>query len=98
MRLKNVATIINGAENAQLGALSGVTPAVILNVQRQPGANVIATTDAIKRQLPELQAALPGNVQVDVLADRTAGIRASVEHVETEPLEIVVHLLAQFLG
>ena len=53
-------------------------------MQRQPGANVIATVDAIKKQLPELQAALPATLQVEVLTDRTTGIRASVEHVEIE--------------
>ncbi|RRD56683.1 multidrug transporter subunit MdtC [Comamonadaceae bacterium OH2545_COT-014] len=61
-------------------------PAIILDVQRQPGANVIATADAIKRQLPQLQQSLPGSVQVQVLADRTQGIRASVRHVQMELL------------
>jgi multidrug efflux pump len=69
---------------------AGLRPAIILNVQRQPGANVIATVDAIKAQLPELQRSLPGNVQVEVLADRTTGIRASVEHVEFELVLAVV--------
>ena len=53
-------------------------------MQRQPGANVIATVNAIKAQLPELQKALPTSVNVSVLADRTTGIRASVEHIEIE--------------
>ena len=66
------------------------SPAIILNVQRQPGANVIATVDAIKAQLPELQTALPGSVNVAVLTDRTTGIRASVEHVEIELVLAVV--------
>ncbi|MEJ8845916.1 efflux RND transporter permease subunit [Variovorax rhizosphaerae] len=61
-----------------------LTPAIILNVQRQPGANVIATVDAIKRQLPDLQAQLPTGLDVKVLSDRTTGIRASVMHVEIE--------------
>jgi len=65
---------------------SALTPAIILNVQRQPGANVIATVDAIQRQLPQLQDSLPRSVQVAVLTDRTLGIRASVEHVEVELL------------
>ena len=76
-------------------------PAIILNVQRQPGANVIATVDAIKKQLPELQAALPGSLQVDVLSDRTTGIRASVLHVELELLLavlMVVVVIFVFLG
>ncbi|HUP10256.1 MAG TPA: efflux RND transporter permease subunit [Caldimonas sp.] len=71
-------------------ARAGLRPAIILNVQRQPGANVIATVDAIKQQLPELTRALPGNVDVEVLADRTTGIRASVEHVELELILAVV--------
>ncbi|MDQ8002944.1 MAG: efflux RND transporter permease subunit [Pseudomonadota bacterium] len=65
-------------------------PAVILNVQRQPGANVIATVDAIKKQLPELEASLPGAVRVEILSDRTTGIRASVEHVQLELILAVV--------
>ncbi|MDQ6684448.1 MAG: efflux RND transporter permease subunit, partial [Pseudomonadota bacterium] len=76
-------------------------PAIILNVQRQPGANVIATTNAIKQQLPDLQAGLPGNIQVDVLVDRTTGIRASVEHVEIElvlAVVMVVLVIFAFLG
>ncbi len=70
------------AANAPSGAT--VTPAIILNVQRQPGANVIATVDSIKKQLPELQAGLPASLKVQVLSDRTTGIRASVHHVEME--------------
>ena len=69
---------------------SALTPAIILNVQRQPGANVIATVDAIKAQLPQLEAALPDSVRVQVLTDRTQGIRASVEHVQMELLLAVV--------
>ena len=65
-------------------------PAIILNVQRQPGANVIATVDAIKARLPELQAGLPTALKVDVLSDRTTGIRASVMHVEIELLLAVL--------
>ena len=76
-------------------------PAIIMNVQRQPGANVIATVDAIKRQLPTLQAGLPASVRVDVLADRTSGIRASVNDVEKELLiavVLVVLVIFAFLG
>ena len=69
------------------GALA---PAIILNVQRQPGANVIATVDAIKRQLPQLEKSLPQSVQLTVLTDRTLGIRSSVEHVEIELVLAVV--------
>ncbi|MDB5730915.1 MAG: acriflavin resistance protein, partial [Variovorax sp.] len=63
-----------------------LAPAIILNVQRQPGANVIATVDAIQRLLPELRADLPAALEVRVLSDRTTGIRASVKHVEIELL------------
>ena len=90
IRLTDVATVVDSAENVKLAAWSGLKPAIILNVQRQPGANVIATVDAIKARLPELQASLPGSLRLDVLVDRTTGIRASVEHVEMELLLSVV--------
>ena len=61
-----------------------ISPAIVLNVQRQPGANVIATVDNIKKLLPELQAGLPASLKGEVLSDRTTGIRASVHHVEME--------------
>ncbi|POA16427.1 multidrug transporter subunit MdtC, partial [Pseudomonas sp. FW300-N1A1] len=73
----------------------------ILNVQRQPGANVIATVNAIKKQLPELQAGMPAGLQVEVLSDRTAGIRSSVQHVEMElglAVVLVVLVIFAFLG
>jgi multidrug efflux pump len=90
VRLTNVAQVVDSAENVKLGAWSGMKPAIILNVQRQPGANVIATVDAIKERLPELQAGLPGALKVDILSDRTTGIRASVKHVEMELILAVV--------
>ncbi|WP_300750213.1 efflux RND transporter permease subunit [Janthinobacterium sp.] len=86
VRLSDVANVVDSAENTRLGAWSGKQPAIILNVQRQPGANVIKTVDAIKALLPELQASLPTAMKLDVLSDRTTGIRASVEHVEMELL------------
>ena len=86
VRLSDVANVIQGAENVRLGAWSGKTPAIIVNVQRQPGANVIKTVDAIKAQLPALTAALPPTLKVTVLSDRTTGIRASVHDVEMELL------------
>ena len=105
VRMIDVARVVNSAENNQLGAWAGsgktLTPAIVLNVQRQPGANVIATVDAIKKQLPTLQAGLPESVKIDVLADRTAGIRASVEHVEMElilAVVLVVLVIFAFLG
>ncbi|WP_019142865.1 efflux RND transporter permease subunit [Noviherbaspirillum massiliense] len=90
VRMTDVAQVVDSAENVRLGAWSGLKPAIILNVQRQPGANVIQTVDAIKARLPELQAGLPASVRVDVLSDRTNGIRASVEHVELELVLAVV--------
>ncbi|MBU0748733.1 MAG: efflux RND transporter permease subunit [Gammaproteobacteria bacterium] len=74
-----------GGDPHEVGSVGAtVTPAIILNVQRQPGANVIATVDDIKKLLPELQAGLPASLKVEVLSDRTTGIRASVHHVEME--------------
>ncbi|WP_312552393.1 multidrug efflux RND transporter permease subunit [Massilia sp.] len=90
VRLENVAQVVDSAENVRLGAWANLKPAIILNVQRQPGANVIATVDAIKERLPELQASLPAALRLDVLSDRTTGIRASVEHVQIELLLAVV--------
>ncbi len=90
IRLKDVAKVVDSAENVKLGAWANLKPAIILNVQRQPGANVIATVDAIKERLPELEAGLPASVRLDVLSDRTTGIRASVLHVEFELLLAVV--------
>ncbi|WP_345536297.1 efflux RND transporter permease subunit [Variovorax defluvii] len=96
VRMSDVARVVDGAENTQLGAWAAARaesredqgadlyPAIILNVQRQPGANVIGTVDAIKKQLPELEASLPGALKVEVLSDRTTGIRASVRHVQME--------------
>ena len=94
VRLSDVAQVVDSAENVELGAWSGhqgsLRQAIILNVQRQPGANVISTVDAIKKRLPELQSSLPAAMKVDVLSDRTTGIRASVEHVEIELILAVV--------
>ena len=90
VRVSDVAQVVDGSENVNLGAWSSLTPAIVLDVQRQPGANVIATVDAIKARLPELQAGLPASVRVDVLSDRTTGIRASVTHVQMELLLAVL--------
>jgi multidrug efflux pump len=105
VRLIDVARVVESAENTRLGAWAGksgeLRPAIILNVQRQPGANVIATVDAIKRQLPDLQAGLPANLRVEVLSDRTTSIRASVLHVEMElvlAVVMVVLVIFAFLG
>ena len=82
VRLSDVATVFDGAENAKQAAWANEHPAVILNIQRQPGANIIAVVDRIKKLLPQLQASLPGAVQVQILTDRTTTIRASVDDVQ----------------
>ena len=100
IRLSDIAGIVDGAENVKLGAWANHTPAIILNVQRQPGANVIATVDAIKAQLADLTASLPPQLKVTVLSDRTTGIRASVRDVEFELLlavSLVVLVIFLFL-
>jgi multidrug efflux pump len=98
VRLKDVASVVSGAENTKLGAWANTTPAVILNVQRQPGANVIQVVDTIKALLPQLQATLPAAVDVAVLTDRTTTIRASVTDVEFElGLSVALVVLVIFL-
>ncbi|MGY8626312.1 MdtB/MuxB family multidrug efflux RND transporter permease subunit [Chromobacterium violaceum] len=98
--LRDVAKVVESAENTRLAAWSGTTPSIILNVQRQPGANVIQVTDRIKSLLPQLQGTLPGSVDVHVLSDRTVTIRASVEDVEFElmlAIALVVMVIFVFL-
>ncbi len=98
VRLRDVATVVNGAENTKLGAWANSTPAVILNVQRQPGANVIQVVNNITSLLPQLQATLPAAVDVAVLTDRTTTIRASVADVEFElGLAVILVVLVIFL-
>ena len=86
--------MVDSAENTRLAAWAGSTPAVILNIQRQPGANVIQVADRIKALLPQLKATLPGAVDVRLLSDRTVTIRASVEDVEFELLLAVALVVA----
>ncbi len=86
VKLSDVASVVSGPENTKLGAWANTTPAVILNVQRQPGANVIQVVDTIKALLPQLTSTLPAAVDVAVLTDRTTTIRASVSDVEFELL------------
>lgn len=97
IRLGQVAQVVSSAENVRLGAWAGTAeqggelkPAIVLDVRRQPGANVIATVDGIRERLPELTAGLPAGLQVQVLSDRTTGIRASVHHVQLELVLAVV--------
>ena len=94
VRLTDVAKVIAGAENTELAAWYDRTPAVLLNIQRQPGANVISTVDQIKAALPDLTANLPAGVNVKVVSDRTTGIRASVSDVEFELLLSVALVVA----
>jgi len=90
--LSSVANVIDGAQNDKLAAWSGATPAVIMNIQRQPGANVIAVVDSIKSLLPQLKASMPPSIDVKILSDRTTTIRASVQDVELE-LAVAVGLV-----
>ena len=84
VRLRDVATVIDGTENAKQAAWMNLSPAVIVNIQRQPGANIISVVDRIKNVLPQLQGGLPSSVKVAILTDRTETIRASVKDVEFE--------------
>jgi multidrug efflux pump len=100
LRLSDVAKVSDAAENTRLAAWANRTPAVIVNIQRQPGANVIQVVDRIKRQLPLLQAALPGSVDVQLLTDRTVTIRSSVSDVQMElmlSIALVVMVIFLFL-
>ncbi len=98
VRLRDVAEAVDAPENTKLAAWSDAAPAVILNVQRQPGANVIQVVDRIHAMLPALRAALPAAVDVAVLTDRTTTIRASVADVEFElSLAVALVVLVIFL-
>ena len=96
--LTDVATIVEGPENTKLGAWVDSTPAIILNVQRQPGANVIQVVDSIKKVLPQLQSSLPAALDVRIVTDRTTTIRASVRDVQFElALSVVLVVLVIYL-
>ncbi|HXA35413.1 MAG TPA: MdtB/MuxB family multidrug efflux RND transporter permease subunit [Steroidobacteraceae bacterium] len=98
VRLRDVATLVSGAENAKLGGWMNGLPALILNVQRQPGANVVDVVNRIRGLLPSLQAALPAGVDLAILTDRTTTIRASVADVEFElVLAVVLVVLVIYL-
>ncbi len=98
VRLSDVAQVVDGAQNNKLAAWMNTVPAVILNIQRQPAANVIQVVDRIKELLPQLQAALPSAVDVAVLTDRTVTIRASVRDVELElTLAVILVVLVIFI-
>jgi multidrug efflux pump len=98
VKLSDVAAAKEGPQNTKLAAWVNTKPAVLLNIQRQPGANVIEVVDGIKRVLPQLRAALPAAVEVDLLTDRTTTIRASVADVEFElGLAVVLVVAVIFL-
>jgi multidrug efflux pump len=98
IRLTDVATIIDDAENVKQAAWMNSTPAVVLNIQRQPGANIIGVVDRIERLLPQLKASLPSAIQISVLTDRTTTIRASVEDVQFSLiLTVVLVVMVMFL-
>ncbi len=100
VRLADVADVVDGAENSRLAAWANESPALIVNIQRQPGANVIEVVDRIKKLLPQLQASLPVAVDVAILTDRTETIRASVRDVQYELLlavALVVMVIFVFL-
>ena len=100
VRLSDVATVFDGAENVKQAAWANEHPAVILNIQRQPGANIIAVVDRVKKLLPQLQASLPNAVQVQILTDRTTTIRASVDDVQFSlvlTIALVVMVIFLFL-
>src|SRR5262249_12251536 len=96
--LTDVANVVEGAQNDYLAAWMNTVPAVILNVQRQPGANVIEVADRIKSLLPQLKASMPAAIDIDMLTDRTVTIRASVSDVEFElALAVVLVVLVIFV-
>src|SRR5881275_1765027 len=98
VRVSDVANVIDGVENSKQAAWANQNPAVIVNIQRQPGANIIAVVDRVKKLLPQLQAALPAAVNVDILTDRTTTIRASVDDVQfTLVLTIALVVMVIFL-
>ncbi len=98
VRLRDVATLVESAENTKLGGWMNRTPALIVNVQRQPGANVVDVVNRIQALLPELKASLPAGVDVAVLTDRTTTIRASIRDVEFEmALAVALVVLVIFL-
>ncbi|MEI7345399.1 MdtB/MuxB family multidrug efflux RND transporter permease subunit [Dickeya chrysanthemi] len=100
VRLQDVATVEQAAENTHLAAWANQNQAIVLNIQRQPGANVIATADHIRSLLPSLKASLPKSVDVALLTDRTTTIRASVDDVQFElilAIALVVMVIYLFL-
>jgi len=84
VRISDVATVIDGAENTKLAAWVNTDRAIVLNIQRQPGTNIISVVNTVEALLPQIEASLPQGINVQVISDRTTTIRASVEDVEFE--------------
>lgn len=100
IRISDVASVVDGAENIRLAAWANKSPGIIINVQRQPGANVIQTVNRIQALLPSLRASLPSAVELVTLTDRTTTIRASVNDVQLElifAILLVIAVIAIFL-
>lgn len=96
VRLSDIATAVDSAENVKQAAWMNTSPAVIVNIQRQPGANIISVADRIKLLLPQLQSSLPSSVKLQILTDRTETIRASVRDVQFE-LMLTVFLVVMVI-
>jgi multidrug efflux pump len=98
VRLSDVATVESAPENTKLAAWVNTTPAIVLNIQRQPGANVINVVEGVRALLPALQASLPAAVEMSVLTDRTNTIRASIDDVELElTLAVILVVMVIFI-
>jgi multidrug efflux pump len=100
VRVSDVATVIDGAENTRLAAWVNADPAIVLNIQRQPGTNIISVVNTVQALLPQIEASLPQGIHVQVINDRTMTIRASVNDVELELLlttVLVVMVIFLFL-
>jgi len=98
VKLTDVASVVDDAENVRQAAWMNEIPAVILNIQRQPGANIISVVDRIKQLLPQLTSTLPASIKVSVLTDRTTTIRASVSDVQFElMLTVALVVMVMFL-
>src|SRR5947209_13303099 len=98
IRLKDIGQVIDNVENVRLAGWVGQKPAVILDIQRQPGANIIETADRVKALLPRLRASIPPSVQVGILTDRTETIRASVHDVQfTLVLTVILVVMVIFV-
>jgi multidrug efflux pump len=98
VRLSAVGSVISGVENNRVGAIYDSTPAVVLDIQRQPGANIVQTVEAIQKALPKLRKAIPSGIKISIVTDRTETIRASVRDVQyTLIMSVVLVVLVIFV-